>query len=270
MADAKSTAQRGLRTTGWSGETLSMNKPILTVAIASLWLASLNAHSAGYKEVTVENGGTVNGVVNFTGDDPAPMSYTVTKDNEACGTGTREVDFVRVENGHLLDTVVYLEKVTQGKPFPDEVGDAAINQKGCVFSPFLQIMRNDHKLASVNDDQVLHNFHTYELIKGTAKGPKKTKINISQPDTNTVSSTVKLRRGPAMKVECDAHDFMHSFVFVAKNPYFAVVKEDGSYTIDNIPPGSYSIRAWHGMLENQKAKVEVTGGKSATVDFTFK
>ena len=70
--------------------------------------------------------------------------------------------------------------------------------------------------------------------------------------------------------ECDAHDFMHGFVFVARNPYFAKVAEDGSYTIADVPPGKYTIKAWHGMLKNQKAKVTVDAGGKATVDFTFK
>ncbi len=73
-----------------------------------------------------------------------------------------------------------------------------------------------------------------------------------------------------MKIECDAHDFMHGYVFVANNPYFAVVKEDGSFSIDNVPPGKYTIKAWHGMLKNQKGTIEVSAGGSATIDFTFK
>ncbi|MBA1333557.1 hypothetical protein QQ73_21825, partial [Candidatus Endoriftia persephone str. Guaymas] len=82
-------------------------------------------------------------------------------------------------------------------------------------------------LAALDLVEIDHNVHTYELIRGDAKGPKKTISNISQPEPNTVTSTIKMKKGPAMKVECDAHDFMHGFVFVAKNPYFAKVKADG-------------------------------------------
>ncbi len=73
-----------------------------------------------------------------------------------------------------------------------------------------------------------------------------------------------------MKVECDAHDFMHGFVFVAKNPYYAKVAEDGTFSIDNVPPGKYTIKAWHGTLKDQKSKIEVAAGGTANVDFTFK
>ena len=106
----------------------------------------------------------------------------------------------------------------------------------------------------------------YELIGRT----KKTVFNVSQPDQNTVTKKVKLKRGTAMKVECDAHDFMHAFVFVAKNPYFAVVKDDGSFEIKDVPAGKYTIKAWHGFLKDQKGKVEVAAGGAATIDFAFK
>ncbi len=250
-----------------------MKKP--TLALIKLGLIGLSilpfaTLSATYKEMTVSDGGSISGTVNFSGEDQAPKVYGISKDNDVCGTGEREIDYVRVVDGHLLDTFIYLDKVKEGKAFPDDVADATVNQKGCEFSPFLQVMRNNAKFAAVNEDPILHNIHTYELIRGDAKGPKKTLTNVSQPEPNTVTSQIKMKRGPAIKVECDAHDFMHGFVFVAKNPYFAKVGEDGSYTIDDIPPGNYTVKAWHGMLKNQKAKVTVEAGGSATVDFTFK
>lgn len=247
-----------------------MKKLLFPLCLAALSTLPLVGQAATYKEVAVGSGGSITGAVKFTGKDQPAKVYSITKDNDVCGTGKREIDYVRIVNGHLQDTVVYLEKVKQGKPFPADVGDVTIDQKGCKFTPFLQVMRNQANLVAINRDLVLHNIHTYELIRGDAKGPKKTLFNISQPDPNTVTNKIKMRRGPAMKVECDAHDFMHSFVFVAKNPYYAVVKEDGTFSIDNIPPGKYTLKAWHGMLKNLKAKVEVKAGATTTIDFTFK
>lgn len=247
-----------------------MKKTLITLSIAGLCTLPLATQAGTYKETSVSNGGTISGTINFKGKDLPPKTYTISKDNDVCGTGERKIDFVRVKDGHLLDTIVYLEKVKEGKPFPADVGDAIIDQKGCEFKPFLQAMKNKDVLDAVNDDPILHNIHTYELIRGDAKGPKKTVMNISQPKPGSVKTTIKLKKGPAMKIECDAHDFMHGFVFVARNPYFAKVAEDGSYTIADIPPGKYTIKAWHGMLKNQKAKVTVDAGGKATVDFTFK
>ncbi|MES9856883.1 MAG: carboxypeptidase regulatory-like domain-containing protein [Sedimenticola sp.] len=247
-----------------------MKKMLVSLTLASLCALPLAAQSAAYKEVTVSDGGTITGKISFTGKDRAPNTYKISKDNKVCGTGERSIDYVRVVNGNLMDTVVYLDKVKKGKPFPADIADGKIEQEGCEFKPFMQIMKNKNKLAAINKDPILHNIHTYELIRGDAKGPKKTLANISQPEPGTVNSTIKMKKGPAIKVECDAHDFMHGFVFVAKNPYFAKVGDDGTYTIDNVPAGNYKIKAWHGFLKNQKGKVKVTAGGAATADFTFK
>ncbi len=243
-----------------------MKQLVSVLSISFLIGLPLAAHASAYKEVSVSNGGSVSGKITFSGTDPAPKKYKISKDNDTCGTGTREIDYVAVNNGALADVVVYLDKVKEGKPFPAELSDVRIDQKGCEFKPFLQIMRNGANLAAINDDPVLHNIHTYEIL-GRAK---KTVFNISQSKRGTVTKKVSLKRGTAMKVECDAHDFMHSFVFAVKNPYFAVVGDDGSYTIENIPPGKYTIKAWHGTLKDQKDKVEISAGGTATVNFEFK
>lgn len=242
-----------------------MKKLLVPLSVASL-LALPLAGQAAYKEAAVSNGGSISGKIVFAGKDEAPKTYKITKDNNVCGTGSREIDYVRVNNGALMDVVVYLDKVDSGKPFPAELDKAEIDQKGCEFKPFLGVMRNDTKVSAVNQDPILHNIHTYEIIGRV----KKTVFNVSQPDPNTVTKQVKLRKGEAMKIECDAHDFMHGYMFVARNPYFAVVKEDGTFTIDNVPAGEYTIKAWHGTLKNQKGKVKVDAGGKATIDFTFK
>lgn len=244
-----------------------MNKLSTVITLLVAACLPLSASAAAYKVVDVSNGGTITGKVNFSGKDPDPKIFTITKDNDTCGTGERTIDFVRVTNGALNDTVVYLKKMKSGKAFPASLDKREIDQKKCGFMPFLSVMKNKDKLAVHNSDPVLHNIHTYEII-GKAK---KTVFNVSQPpELKTINKTVKLKRGTSMKLECDAHDFMHGYVFVAKSPYFAVVKDDGSFSIDNVPPGTYKIIAWHGFLGEQKGKVTVAAGGKASVDFTFK
>lgn len=237
----------------------------LIIIIGSI--LSLSVSAAGYQEVEISDGGTVSGKVTFSGDDPDPKVFAISKDNEVCGTGDRLIDYVKVNNGALTDVVVYLAKIKSGKPFNKEQATGNVDQKGCEFHPFLQVMHNENEFSALNSDPVSHNIHAYELIGRS----RKTVINVSQPDKGSVyKKEIKLKRGNAMKIECDQHDFMHSFVFVAKSPYYAVVSEDGGFTIDNIPSGNYTIKAWHGTLGEQKTKVDVTGGKIANVDFEFK
>ena len=221
-----------------------------------------------YKVIEVKDGGTITGKVTFVGDDPAPKVFAITKDQDTCGTGNREIDFVKVKDGALNDVVVYLSKVKQGKDFPKDIQTGGVNQEGCAFDPFIQILKNKGEFTAKNSDPVSHNIHTYEIM-GRAK---KTIFNISQPDKGDVVKKVKLKRGDAMKIECDQHDFMHAFAFVAKNPYYALVAEDGTYKIEGVPAGKYKIKAWHGTLGEKKGKgkVEVKAGAEATVNFEYK
>ncbi len=238
----------------------------LFTGLALALATSPQSMAAKYQVVDVANGGSISGSVNFSGKDPEPVVFKISKDNDVCGDGTREVDFVRTRDGKLLDVMVYLQKVKQGKPFPKKLEKAQILQQDCEFKPWVTLMVNGGEADIVNEDPVLHNIHTYELI-GKAK---KTVMNISQPDKGVIKKKVKLKRGVAMKIECDAHDFMHAFAFVPKNPYFALVDDNGNFSIDQVPPGKYKIVAIHGTLGSQKGKVEVAPGGQATVDFSFK
>jgi len=236
---------------------------ILTVAIAVPFAA---ADAAKYKEVTVKNGGVITGKISSGNVKPETKSYTISKNPEVCGTGTRDVPIVRVKDGALLDTVVYLVKVKSGKPFPAALKKLTLNQKGCEFLPPLSVMENGGVLEAVNSDETLHNIHTYELIKKA----RRTVLNVSQPEVGSVvEKKIKLRKGTAMKVECDAHDFMHAYVFVAKNPYYAVVNDKGEFEIKDVPPGKYKINAWHRSLGTKKGTVDVAANGKVTVNFSF-
>jgi hypothetical protein len=243
-------------------------KMLLNAVVVAGALATVagGAEAAKYKEVTVSGGGSIMGKVSAGTAKAETRSYTISKDPDICGTGNRDLPVVRVNGDAVLDAVVYLVKVKEGKAFPAGLKKLTLNQKKCEFQPYLSVMANEGLLEAVNSDSTLHNIHTYELIKKA----RRTVLNVSQPEAGSVvEKKIKLRKGTAMKVECDAHDFMHAFVFVAKNPYFAVVNDKGEFEIKDVPPGKYKINVWHGTLGTQKGKVEVKGGGAASVNFSY-
>ena len=245
-----------------------MRRTLFTMACAAViaGIAS-TATAASYKVVEVTGGGTITGSVSAGDNEPVVKSYTISKDPEICGKGTRDVEFVRINNGMIQDAVVFLEKVKQGKPFPEDLGSITLIQEGCKFIPPISVMQNKGDLIAVNDDPTLHNIHAYELI-GKAR---RTVMNVSQPTKgDTVTKQIKVRKGNGLKIECDAHDFMHGFVFMAKNPYFAFVDENGAFRIDDVPPGTYKIKVWHGYLgEIDGGEVVVSAGGEASVDLSY-
>jgi len=242
-----------------------MTKLTVAAALAASF-AMPQAHAASYKEAAVTNGGSISGKVSLGTAKAKVEGFTISKDTDICGTGTREVPVVEASGDGLLNAVVYLEKVPSGKPIPAALNKITINQEKCAFSPYLSVMVNEGELEAVNSDPTLHNIHTYEQI-GRAR---RTVLNVSQPEKgNVVTKRIKLRKGSGMKVECDAHDFMHAFVFVARNPYFAQVNDKGEFTIGDVPPGEYTIKAWHGVLGDKAGKVKVAAGGKATVNFSY-
>ncbi len=238
-------------------------------AILAATMISLAApvYAAKYKEIDVSNGGAISGKVAAGSAKAETKSYTISKDPQICGEGTRDVPFVRVNGDAVVDAVVYLDKVKEGKAFPDELKTLKINQEKCTFTPFLSVMANGGELTAVNADDTLHNIHTYEQINKA----RRTLLNVSQPKKGDVlTKKVKMRKGVGMKVECDAHDFMHAFVFVAKNPYYAVVDDNGGFQIGDIPPGKYKVNVWHGLLGIVKGgEIEVTAGGDTKIDLSF-
>lgn len=241
---------------------------VMSVAVATFALTA-NAEAAKYKEGSVDNGGSVSGHVAIGGAQPLVKTFTITKDPQACGDGSREVSEVRANNGALLDAVVYIDKIKKGKPFPAGLNKVTINQEKCAFKPFLSVMKNKGELEAINSDATLHNIHTYEFMDAMNK-KRRTVLNVSQPEKgNIVTKKIKMRRGVGMKVECDAHDFMHAYVFVASNPYFSVVDDNGNFEIKDIPPGKYAIKVWHGFLGTREGTVEIAAGGAAKVDFSY-
>ena len=245
-------------------------KKYLSIVFCTLISFSLNV--AAYKVISIKEGARITGNVSFTGSESEAQKhrkmYTITKDNDVCGTGTRNIEYVRLTGTELLDVVVYVEKVKKGKDWIPEEKNITINQKKCEFLPFFSVMANKGDLTAINSDAVAHNMHTYAIM-GRAK---KTTLNISQPTQDSeVTKKIKLnRRSQGMKVECDQHDFMHSFVFVARNPYYSVVSKEGRFTIEDIPAGKYTLKTWHGYLKNPKAqKITVKQGTVHNISFSY-
>jgi hypothetical protein len=242
------------------------NPTMKTLAGCSILVGALLAASGAlaYEVTQVSGGGKVAGKVTFKGAAPAPKVLPITKDNAVCGSGNREIVEVQAKGGNLAGAVVYVAKIDKGKAWGD-AEKAVLDQKGCRFTPEVLVVRKDTDLTIRNSDPVLHNIHTYEII-GTVR---RTMFNVGQPDKGDMKQPVKMKRSNAIKIECDAHDFMHAWAFAADSPYVAVTRDDGSFAIDNLPAGDYELKAWHPVLGEKSATVNVKGGAAASASFEF-
>jgi hypothetical protein len=188
-----------------------------------------------YEAGQVADGGTIQGKVTFAGPPPAKKKIIPTKDREACGSSPRDVDQVMLgPDKAVQEAIVYLQKVEKGKAWEKAAKPPEINNVKCDFQPHVQVMPAGD-VDIVNSDPVLHNTHGF-LDKVTV-------FNVALPNQN---QRIKkpLRKSGLVRVECDAHGWMLGWILVAENPYYAVTGKDGSFTIKDVPPGSYTLVAW--------------------------
>jgi hypothetical protein len=112
-----------------------------------------------------------------------------------------------------------------------------------------------------NSDQTSHNIHPQPT--------KNSEWNKSQPPGAPPFDIAWTNEEIAIPVKCNIHPWMHGYFVVVKGPY-ATTDEKGSYTIENVPAGNYTVTAWQEEYGKQTAKVTVAAGKPGTADFTFK
>ena len=226
-----------------------------------------------YTEVAVQNGGSVTGKVTFAGalPDTAIERILITKNPDVCGEGEREVVWIDVKEGALRGVFVFLDKIEEGKAWPQpECGQYVVNQKGCRFAPWAQVVRPGLIIVRNSDPGVLHNINTREMI-GVEKGRvvKRTMFNFGQPDPGDIEQQLTPRRSPYISINCEAHNFMFGFLMAPPHPYAVVVGEDGAFEIRDVPAGDYKLIAWHPIIGLQETAISVPAAGAVEANFSF-
>ena len=209
-------------------------------------------------------GATITGKVKFTGARPV-MAKIDMSDEPVCkgkyqAPPTKE-DVVVSATGMLANAFVY---VKSGLPAtyraPAAPTPLVLDQDGCRYKPHVFAILVGQTMSIKNSDGIAHN------IK--AKGVKNRPFNISQPTTMTTPRTFT---APEVMValECNVHGWMKAYAGVLPHTFSAVSGADGSFKISGLPPGTYTIEAWHERYGAQTATVTVTGAETKTSDFTF-
>ena len=240
---------------GWLAPTLSV--VLLGAAAAPGVVRPVGA----YEAVQVTDGGSIQGKVAFAGTPPPKKKVIPTKDKEACGSSPRDVDQILLgADKTVQDAIVYLQKVDKGKAWDKAAKPPEINNLKCDFQPHVQVIPVGD-IDIVNSDHVLHNTHGFL--------DKLTVFNVALPNQG---QRIKrpLRKSGLVRVECDAHGWMLGWILVAENPYYAVTGKDGSFTIKDVPPGSYTLVAWQEFTGPVEVPVTVKAKEVVSVPVELK
>lgn len=193
--------------------------------------------------------------VRLTGDQKCVELHTENGKVKAPG---RE-DLIVSKSLEIQNVFVYLKEV-EGDFDPPEA-PAVLDQKGCVYVPHVQGMMAGQSLEVLNSDPTMHNVHS------VAK--RNRNFNVAQLQ-GAAPMVVKVRRPEiGMVFKCDVHPWMSAYVHVLDHPFFGTTDSEGRFTIKGVPPGEYSLVAWHEELGKQEQTITVTNEGLTDVKFKF-
>ena len=227
--------------------------------------ASTKETAPKFFRVDPATAGVLKGTIRFTGKRPPRKPIDMSSD-PACVAAHHGKPFdeslVVNPNGTLANVFVYIKSGLEGKQFETPEQVVTIEQSGCSFQPRVLGIQTGQTLRIANSDPVTHSIHPLAQINR--------EWNHSQGSGDAPIDRKFPRAEVMIPVKCNIHSWMHAYIGVVDNPYFAVTGENGDFEIRNVPPGDYVIEAWQEKLDAQQQKVTVVSGGAAEANFTFK
>jgi plastocyanin len=214
-----------------------------------------------------EKGVAVKGTVTWKGDPAKNAKIEMDSDpvcKELCAGKDKFKETYVIADGKLANVCVYVSKglPADGK-FPARTDTVVINQIGCTYVPHVVAMQLGQKVEIQNSDATTHNVHFKSKLNGD--------WNMTQSEKGTVDPKEPFKRAElgTASFKCDIHTWMESRALIFDHPFFAVTGADGTFEIKDLPPGSYTLTAWHEKEKAQTMDITVTADATATADFTF-
>jgi plastocyanin len=205
----------------------------------------------------------ISGEIMFTGMAPRPEMIRTSSD-PVCerdgGVVASERLLVGPEN-QLQNVFVYVKDGLANIAFPVPAEPVILDQKGCRYDPHVFGVQVGQRVEVVNSDPTLHNVH------GVARVNQE--FNTGQPEQGMRFIRTFSASEVMVAFKCDVHGWMSAYAGVVAHPFFAVTGADGQFSIKGVPPGTYSIEAWHEMLGTRTQSVTVGQREAKRISFTF-
>ncbi len=227
--------------------------------------ASPAATAAGQK-VDTATAGEVKGMVSIEGPAPKNEGIKMNADpaclKEAKGPQTQETYAVGGDGKSLGNVFVYVKDGLGNYVFDTPTESVKLDQKGCRYMPHVFGVRVNQPVEIVNSDPTLHNIHAIPKAN--------TEFNNGQPIQGMKMTHTFTAKEVMVPFKCDVHGWMNAYVGVLDHPYFAVTGPDGTFSLKSLPPGTYTIEAWHEKLGPTTQSVTLAEKETKDVNFTFK
>ena len=228
----------------------------IILSFVSLLFAPL---AGAYREIRVENGGSIAGRVIYDGPPPAAAQLQVRKNRGFCGESAADERLLVGPNRGLRNVAVWLDGIDAGKP--RETAPAVLDNVACAFVPHVQVVTVGQTLRLRNSDAILHNVHA-------RRNGFTTIFNLGLPHWS--EKTHRFTQPGRVVVDCDVlHTWMRAYVIVTAHPYGVVTDSDGRFRLTHVPAGAYTIRFWHEHLGERTRRVTVRPGRGTRVRLRY-
>lgn len=214
-----------------------------------------------YKPVAVVNGVRLVGTVLFTGTRLADSIATPARDQSVCGASVT-VPTMMLQDSALADVVVWLADIRAGRPLPASKRFELVAEK-CRFTPPVQAVVAGGTLNVRNDDAVIYR----NFVVDTRTGESVTDLPFTDAG-QVIPLDRQLAASALLEVKSVSHPWMRAWVAAFDHPYFAVTGKAGSFALDGVPQGAYTLKAWHPALGVTSHPVTI-GPAGATVTLKF-
>lgn len=206
----------------------------------------------------------VTGVVTFDGQAPSGKKLSLPS---GCSSTKGDVysNEVIVTRGKLQNVLVSLKAetyptVNDQNQIPSE--ELILDQKGCMYHPRVAAARVGQKVTFVNSDPVFHN------VKSVTD--KNQKFNLAMPKKDQRITKIFNRPELFLQAKCSVHPWMGAYVAVFDHPYYAVTLADGKFSLPLLPPGKYTLEAWHEVFGKKTQDIVVHGDGVSPVTLEYK
>lgn len=226
---------------------------------------SAPAAPAAATPIDMSTVGSVSGTVKVEGTPPAPRKINMAAEPVCAAehpTPATDQEVVTGPGGALGNVIVYVKEGLGNRAFDVPKTPATLDQKGCMYIPHVVTLQAGQTLEVRNNDKATHNIHPVPRFNR--------EWNKSQPAGAPPFEETFTREEVAIPVKCNVHPWMKSYFAVFKSPYFQVTGTNGSFDLKNLPPGTYTVEAWHEKYGASDQTVTIGPKESKTISFVFK
>ena len=155
----------------------------------------------------------------------------------------------------LPEMVVFLESTDPGYAFAPPAEPVVVSQRDAKFDPGLVVVPVGTRVDFRNDERRPIEHNVFSRTPGS-------EFDLGLYKPGAADKVVKFDTPGPVRLYCSIHRYMDGVVYVCPTPLFAEVGRDGSYRIDNVPPGEYRLKTWqrNARFADREVFVKMAGG----------